>query len=737
MKNICAMRSVFPRKQGFYMHHWKVISVKEKEMSKLRIWGALIPYNEPEKCKADYMILNNKSKLQVEMDWVTDVFGTSVSEDASGMDTFTWLDEISSGKASEYFDDVPTLTPYLVDGVDTAVIIAPGGGFCNQSREKEGYEIAEFLNKNGISAFVLEYRMNPYEAPVCYLDMQRAIRYVRYHATEYGLRRDHIGAMGFSAGGYVAGASVILLRDEVPVWKDYTPDDIDRESGRADFLGMIYPVAAFDRNPNMLCVLAGDAFFDPAKRPALQKKYSLTENITPDCPPQFLCYGDQDPLLDIPAYARMLDEAGVLHQTCLVNGASHGYGLRDEQFAYWGEIYVQWIRTITADVAANAFSNRVTAFAMAAMPAMSDMVETGVTSQLRVPVNVSGSSLIFRFSNQFGRTAGVIDHAVAAVTKINGQTVTPVFHDLRHKGMQRIVIPDGEEIESDPIPIAVEPGMEILVQVYCKDVAQTVCGVGYLTRTAEMRGTDQTGTECLLTPYSDEWERMYNQAQVQNISYLKAVDVICTDKPSEHVVLSCFGDSITAQNRWVWPLTRLLYKKYPGRISVLNFGIGGNRMLSDADSRMPIFGPAGIKRVAWDSYRDYGVRHMICALGGNDIGMGSFAEDGSFRPSPADYREGCRQFVADAHARGIKVYALSIYPGCWNEQDPVPRNRIRLQYLTIQREEFDGYIDIEEALKEEICGYKSGYGYDDNCHLRESGGEVVAKEVYDFIKPLI
>ena len=248
---------------------------------------------------------------------------------------------------SPYYDDVPTLKPYLADGADTAVIIAPGGGFCNQSREKEGYEIADFLNKKGITAFVLEYRLNPYEAPVCYLDMQRAIRYVRHHAVEFGLRPDRIGAMGFSAGGYVAGASLILLEDTAPMWKDYMPDEVDAESGRADFLGLIYPVVAFDRNPNMLCLLAGNDFFDSKKRPALQKKFSLTENLTTDCPPQFLCYGTKDQLKDIPAYARRLEELHLPHQLCVLDGASHGFGLQMKKYAYWGDDFVQWIRKTT------------------------------------------------------------------------------------------------------------------------------------------------------------------------------------------------------------------------------------------------------------------------------------------------------------------------------------------------------------------------------------------------------
>jgi len=704
-------------------------------MDTIQIWGDKIPYNQPERKKFDSMLVKSRPKPAATLGWVLDVFGTKITKDASRLDTFTWLDEIKTGKMSSYFDDVPTLKYYPVKGADTAVIIAPGGGFCNQSREKEGYKIAEFLNKNRIAAFVLEYRLNPYEAPVCYLDMQRAIRYVRRHAEAYGLRPDRIGAMGFSAGGYVVGASAILLKDTVPVWDDYVPDEVDAESGRADFLGLIYPVTAFDCNPNMLCLLAGDDAFDDNKRPALQMKYSLIENLTSECPPQFLCYGTKDPLKDTALYAARLEKIDPPHETYVLEGAPHGFGLQ-KKYAHWGDAFVQWVRRITGDESRGSGGEikRTTAFSMAAVPPMPYTAKAGSTSQLRIPLNVSGTGLILRFSNQFGSSIGVIDHAAVAVVGEVGQKINPVFKDILVRGQQRIAIPAGQELVSDPIPMVIKPGTEIIVQVFCKDKAQTVCGVGYLTRTAVRRGKDQVGTEFPLASYSSVFEKLFNQAPIQNVSYLKTIDVIIEDMQSDHSVISCFGDSITAQNRWVWPLTEMLNRQYPGKVSVLNFGICGNRLLSDPDPKMAMFGQAGLKRVEWDSFRDQGVTHMIVALGGNDIGMGSFRADGIFSPTPEEFRTGCQQLVEAAHTRGIQVYALSIYPAYWNRKDPLARNRVRLQYLDVQHEVFDGFIDIEDALKDGECGYKPGYGYGDNCHLREPGGEAVAKEVFAFMK---
>lgn len=314
-------------------------------MEKLRIWGEQIPYNTG-KSKLEDMTIRRRPLPVAGFGWFRDIFGEYVTKDMGRLDTFSYLDEIRSGKTSRFYDDVPTLVPFLVKGSKTAVIVAPGGGFCNLSRKREGYDMARFLNENGISAFVLEYRLNPYKAPVCYLDMQRAIRYVRHHAVEYGISSKQIGAMGFSAGGYVTGASYILLGNAPVEYKGYKPDEVDEEDGRADFLSMIYPVVCFDENPNMLALLAGKDFFDAEKRKQLREKYSLTEQLKPSEVPQFLCYGTRDMLKGIDRYGAKLEELKVPHKTVCIDGAGHGFALNNKKYFFWAKEYVRWIQDV-------------------------------------------------------------------------------------------------------------------------------------------------------------------------------------------------------------------------------------------------------------------------------------------------------------------------------------------------------------------------------------------------------
>ena len=98
----------------------------------------------------------------------------------------------------------PTLTPYLLKGGETrpAIIVCPGGSF--QFRAPgEGDPIARWLNKIGINAFVLNYRVAPFTPFTSTKDAVRAVRYVRYHARELNIDPERIGMIGFSAGGYL------------------------------------------------------------------------------------------------------------------------------------------------------------------------------------------------------------------------------------------------------------------------------------------------------------------------------------------------------------------------------------------------------------------------------------------------------------------------------------------------------------------------------------------------------
>ena len=100
----------------------------------------------------------------------------------------------------------PILTvfkPEHPNSLKAGIIVCPGGGYNILAINKEGYEIAEWLNKLGYTAFVLQYRV-PKKQEGAIQDLQRAIKIVRSKASEFNLNRQKIGLIGFSAGGHLS-----------------------------------------------------------------------------------------------------------------------------------------------------------------------------------------------------------------------------------------------------------------------------------------------------------------------------------------------------------------------------------------------------------------------------------------------------------------------------------------------------------------------------------------------------
>ncbi len=140
----------------------------------------------------------------------------------------------------------PTLTVYLPPAdkaTGAAVIIAPGGGHQFLNFDQEGTNVAEYLNSIGVAGLVLKYRLarepgSTYTVEGNALDdMKRAIRLARTRAAEGHIDPNHIGIMGFSAGGEVAA----LAATRFDGGKADDPDPVERASSRPDFVALIYP----------------------------------------------------------------------------------------------------------------------------------------------------------------------------------------------------------------------------------------------------------------------------------------------------------------------------------------------------------------------------------------------------------------------------------------------------------------------------------------------------------------
>ncbi len=137
-------------------------------------------------------------------------------------------------------EEKPVITAYIPDNKtsNAAVVIFPGGGYHGRApHEGKGY--AEFLAQNGISAFVVDYRVAPHEFPIELLDARRAVKFVRFNAEKFGIDKNKVAVMGSSAGGHLA-TLVSTFTKEVAL--EVENDEIESENYLPNAQILCYPV---------------------------------------------------------------------------------------------------------------------------------------------------------------------------------------------------------------------------------------------------------------------------------------------------------------------------------------------------------------------------------------------------------------------------------------------------------------------------------------------------------------
>ena len=242
--------------------------------------------------------------------------------------------------------DKPSLTIYPTTSskVPTAVVVCPGGGYAHLAVEKEGTQVAEWLNQLGITAFVLKYRLGPkYRHPVEIEDAQRALRYARSHASEFGYAANRIGIWGFSAGGHLAATTGTHFEAGDPS----SSDAIERVSSRPDFMILAYPVITF--TDPYAHAGSRNSLLGPNPDPALVDLLSNEKQVTKDTPPTFLFHTSEDktvPVENSIYFYLALQKAHVPAEMHIFLKGAHGVGLAqaDPVLRAWPTLLAEWMK---------------------------------------------------------------------------------------------------------------------------------------------------------------------------------------------------------------------------------------------------------------------------------------------------------------------------------------------------------------------------------------------------------
>ena len=258
----------------------------------------------------------------------------------------------------QWYDRVQTPTievrhPSKGSSTGQAVVVCPGGAYGTLAYDWEGTDTANWLNSLGITAVVLKYRLpedasnvTPWLSPL--LDAQRAIRFTRAHAADWGIDPAKVGIMGFSAGGHLAATATTRFDPGVPG----AEDPIDRLSSRPDFSILIYPVISM--NPAITHGGSRENLIGQDPTPELVERYSNELQVTTDTPPTFLLHSGDDeavPVENSLRFYRALLDHGVSAEMHLYPYGGHGYALAvgKRRLQSWTARCAEWLAARNAN----------------------------------------------------------------------------------------------------------------------------------------------------------------------------------------------------------------------------------------------------------------------------------------------------------------------------------------------------------------------------------------------------
>ena len=340
-----------------------------------------------------------------------------------------------------------------------------------------------------------------------------------------------------------------------------------------------------------------------------------------------------------------------------------------------------------------------------------------------IHTSVGGQAVRIRLANTFGTQAVTFDSVYAGLQKSGASLVAGSNHAVTFGGSKSITIREGAEALSDTISLPVGSEQNLSVSLFTSDSTgpATVHPVALQTNYVSDAGNFASAEAA--SPFAKTTQSWY---------FLQSVEVVAS--PNVNGAIVALGDSITdgvssrpdMYERWIDVLARrLLSSRSQPVMSVLNAGISGNRVLTNS----PCWGVNALARLDRDVFSQTAVRAVILFEGTNDIGQ----PDTPTAPLPPqvvpclsntqisadDLIASYKQIIAQAHARGLKIFGATILPyqgfGGWTQQGETKRVTVNNWIKTSGS--FDGVIDFASAIADPANFQRMNPKYDSGDHL--------------------
>jgi lysophospholipase L1-like esterase len=352
-------------------------------------------------------------------------------------------------------------------------------------------------------------------------------------------------------------------------------------------------------------------------------------------------------------------------------------------------------------------------------PGLSRTFQDATIRQVIV-TTLGGAALRVGISNEFGTKPLVIGRARVARAR-TGPRVDPASdRELTFSGARSVIVPAGATLVSDAVDLKTQAGETLAVSLYLPEstagstatVHEEGWRTGYLSPTGDFTSRPEFPVEARLVSYF----------------YLAAVDVNVQPGAAAIVVL---GDSITdgtgatprAGRAWPDDLARRLRTQ---NLSVINMGIGGNRLLH------PSTGPSALARLNRDVLTVPGLRFLIVLEGINDIA--GWPEHPEEDVSAADIEDALREVIDRAHAHGVKVFGGTITatlgcPDCGGPAGEMTRQAVNAWIR--HSGAFDAVLDFDRATSDpaERRRLRPEFDSGDHLHPSDAGYQAMADSI--------
>ena len=334
---------------------------------------------------------------------------------------------------------------------------------------------------------------------------------------------------------------------------------------------------------------------------------------------------------------------------------------------------------------------------------------------LRYPIRMvfDGCALRLHFSNLTGTEP-------ITLSKVYIEQTTVTFG-----GEKSVLIEPGKEVTSDEIAYEVKAGTDVNVSVYLGEITQMNAGV--LITGPLSRGQYAYGDHAL------EEELPADDTRNTNWFYfLNTVDVLT--KAENHAFI-CYGDSITAQS-WPDDLAIRLWNEGIRNVAIIRRAVSGTRILRQYDCiTYAAYGLKGATRFPIEM-EAAGADAVLIQHGITDIIHPVGVEVNKFRPwsdmpTSADLIAGVEDiYIRYAKEKGYKVYGGTLLPIYgWRTYAPF-REEIKNEFNHWIRttDKFDGYVDFDEAVRDENHpeAFAEGNDSGDHLHPSEKAYEIMA-----------